>query len=169
MKLRQTLLIFAAILALHSRPANARPVTAISTAATNQPATTGTNDIPEPKDPEQNFTNSVGMELVQVPGGFWAGKFEVTQKQFQKVMNSNPSAFSGETRPVDSITYDEAVEFCEKMTALDLKKKKLPAGYYYTLPTEDEWTSLVSDASLDDAVTSLNGAFRSDTAIVGSL
>jgi formylglycine-generating enzyme required for sulfatase activity len=55
------------------------------------------------------------------------------------------------------------------MTDLDVKKKAIPDGYHYDLPTEDEWTSLVGGATLDDAVTSLNGNFRTGTSPVGSL
>ena len=125
-----------------------------------------TNDAP--KDPEDIYTNSVDMVLLK-DGGFWAGKFPVTQREFQKVMGYNPSAFSGDSRPVDSVSYEEAVEFCDKMTEKDIKEQSLPKGYFYTLPTEDEWQGLVGDAGLDSAVTSLGAANRSGTSPVGSL
>jgi formylglycine-generating enzyme required for sulfatase activity len=163
MKLRYAVLIL--FLSLHSHPANGQ--TANNSTDANQP--TATNATNEPPVPGTLFTNSVGMELTQVPNGFWAGKYEVTQKQYQKVMDANPSAFVSDSKPVDSVTWYEAVDFCKRMTELDLKKKKLPEGYYYTLPTEDEWTSLVDEAGLQDAVTSLNGVSRSETAFVGSL
>jgi formylglycine-generating enzyme required for sulfatase activity len=60
------------------------------------------------------------------------------------------------------------MDFCARLTAEELKRKSLPAGYYYTLPTESEWESLLADASLKDAVTS-QGARRAGTAPVGSL
>jgi len=167
MKLRFLLLMLASTLAFNPATLNAQSGDNTSATATNS-SVTGTNGLPEPKPPGQNFTNSAGMELIQVPGGYWAGKYEVTQKQFQKIMDSNPSAFAGATRPADSVTWYEAVDFCKKMTDLDLKKKLLPEGFYYTLPTEDEWQSLVADASLGDAITSLNGNFRSETSPVGS-
>ena len=50
------------------------------------------------------FTNSIDMELVRLPAGYWASKFEVTQKQYKKVMEANPSAFPGDDRPVDSVS-----------------------------------------------------------------
>ncbi len=55
------------------------------------------------------------------------------------------------------------------MTERDLKKKSVPAGFYYTLPTEDEWKSLVGDATLESAVASLNGYRRPQPSPVGSL
>ena len=41
-------------------------------------------------------TNTVGIVLVKISPGFWAGVYEVTQKSYQKVMGGNPSAFPGE-------------------------------------------------------------------------
>src|SRR5579883_881535 len=128
-----------------------------------------TNSVHEPKPPGDRYTNSVQMELLKVADGIWAGKFAVTQNQYQRVMLSNPSAFTGDKRPVDSVSWNDAMEFCRRMTELDIKKLRLPKGYYYTLPTEDEWRLLMDDASLKDAVTSLNGANRSGTSPVGSL
>src|SRR5579871_5209867 len=54
---------------------------------------TNTNDVAKP--PGDLFTNSVDMELVKV-GSFWAGKYEVTQKEYTKITGSNPSAFRGD-------------------------------------------------------------------------
>ncbi len=152
----------------------AAALTAVADPATNAPAATstnaasGTNATVEAKAPGDPFTNSVGMVLVKLPGGYWAGKYEVTQKEYQKVMNANPSAFSGPERPVDSVSWNDAVEFCDKLTALDQVTNALPKGYSYSLPTEDEWEAMVGDASLDNAVTSQNGPLQS-TQPVGSL
>lgn len=122
-----------------------------------------------PKPPGDKYTNSVDMLLLKVSGNMWAGKYEVTQKEFQKVMQYNPSAFAGGTRPVDSVTWNEAMDFCHQLTDLEQKKKALPEGYYYTLPTENEWMQLAGGAGLDTAVTSLNGTTRSSSSTVGSL
>lgn len=140
-----------------------------STVASNAPPglASGTNDTKEPAVPGDLFTNTVGMELVKV-GGFWAGKFPVTQQEYQKVTGFNPSAFPGETHPVDSVSWNDAMDFCAKLTAVSLLSNDVPAGYYYTLPTESEWQSLVADASLKDAVSSQT-ANRSGSASVGSL
>ena len=133
------------------------------------PVVVVTNEVKEPEPPGAKYTNSVGMELLKLSEGLWAGKFDVTQKEYQKVMGSNPSAFSGEMRPVDSVNYNDALEFCRRLTEQDLKEQTLPKGFYYTLPTEDEWQGLVADAGLETAVTSLNGTSRQETSPVGSL
>jgi formylglycine-generating enzyme required for sulfatase activity len=171
MKLRRTLSLLMAFWAwialavdatgLHAAPA--APVT------TNPPATNGVNDIINTPISGRIYTNSTGMTLIPVPGGYWAGKYEVTQKEYQQVMGSNPSAFQDEKRPVDSVSWNDAMEFCRKLTALEIQKKFLTNNFHYCLPTEQEWQSLVADATLDSAVTSLNGATRSQTSEVGSL
>jgi formylglycine-generating enzyme required for sulfatase activity len=149
-------------------------------ATTNAPATNSlakaTNTVAietnKPAGPptalEDTFTNSVDMVLLKISGNLWAGKYDVTQKEYQKIMGSNPSAFGGKNNPVDSVSWDNAMNFCKKMTEEDTKEQKIPVGFYYTLPTEDEWETLMADASLDNAITSANGN-RSGTAPVGTL
>jgi formylglycine-generating enzyme required for sulfatase activity len=94
--------------------------------------------------------------------GFYLGAYEVTQAQFHQVMGYNPSHFSlkakgkegvtyrdepgggkakvsgqkTESFPVENVSYDEAAEFCRRLTELDTKK---PGGHEYRLPTEAEW------------------------------
>ena len=165
MNMKVFLRVFLAVWACSAAAQEAPPVVTNATGDTN--VTSGTNEDLTAKPPGNHFTNSVGMELIKV-GDFWAGKFEVTQKEFQKVTGSNPSAFQGDGRPVDSISWNDAVAFCQKLTEKDVKDKKLPDGYYYSLPTEGEWETYTGDASLDDAVTSQN-APRDGTAPVGSL
>ena len=113
-------------------------------------------------------TNTVGVVLVKISPGLWAGQFETTQGAYQKTMQSNPSAFKGATRPVDSVSWNNAMAFCAKLTAKEQAAKELPAGYSYTLPTQAQWTMLMDSASLKDAVMKLNNG-SSSTAPVGSL
>ncbi len=56
--------------------------------------------------------------------------------------------------------------FCQQLTTKE--KAGLPEGFNYTLPTQDQWLMLMSDASLSDAVMKLQGNYSS-TANVGSL
>ncbi|MGB7769269.1 MAG: SUMF1/EgtB/PvdO family nonheme iron enzyme [Verrucomicrobiia bacterium] len=114
-------------------------------------------------------TNTVGIVLVKISPTLWAGMYEVTQKSYQKVMAGNPSAFQGEDHPVDSVNWNDATSFCKMLTEKEQKAEELPKGYIYTLPTQAQWEQLVDDASLSDAVTSLNLQRRSSTEPVGSL
>jgi formylglycine-generating enzyme required for sulfatase activity len=114
-------------------------------------------------------TNTVGVVLVKISTGFWAGKFEVTQDAYQKVMSSNPSAFPGANKPVDSVTWNDAMAFCDKLTKKEKLRGELPDGYAYSLPTQSQWWTLAANATLDDAVTSLHPSQHSSTEPVGTL
>jgi formylglycine-generating enzyme required for sulfatase activity len=69
-----------------------------------------------------------GMTLTQ---GFYLGVHQVTQAQWQAVMGSNPSKFTGDNLPVETVSWDDCHEFCKKLTD---RENKL-----YRLPTEAEW------------------------------
>jgi formylglycine-generating enzyme required for sulfatase activity len=71
--------------------------------------------------------------------GFWLLDHEVTQKQYQSVMSSNPSLIKGENLPVDRVTWEEADAFCKKLTERDQKAGKILKNQVYRLPTEAEW------------------------------
>ena len=62
---------------------------------------------------------------------YYVSKYEVTQALYEAVMGSNPSVFQGFDLPVENVTYDDAVEFCVKLSAMTGKK--------FTLPTEAQW------------------------------
>ena len=118
--------------------------------------------------PGQNFTASNGMEMVWVPPLHgWVGKFPVTQDEYQKVMGNNPSQFKGSRRPVEEVTWNDAMAYCNKLSQVDANSGILPAGYKYSLPSDDQYSVFVGNATLDDAVTSLHGDSNS-TATVGS-
>ena len=66
---------------------------------------------------------------------FYIGRTEVTQAQWKAVMGSNPSHFIGDDRPVEQVSWHNAMEFCEKLNEL----KFAPEGWRFTLPTETQW------------------------------
>ena len=63
--------------------------------------------------------------------GFYIGKYEVTQGQWKAVMGTNPSNWKGDDLPVESVSWNDAVSFCEKLSQM--------TGKTYRLPTEAEW------------------------------
>jgi len=108
----------------------------------------------KPKTFTQDLGNGVKLEMVEVPGGtfqmgsangradekpvhqvmvsaFVMGKYEVTQAQWQAVMGNNPSELKGDDLPVESVSWEEAQEFCRKLSS--------QTGNHYRLPTEAEW------------------------------
>lgn len=103
-------------------------------------------------------TNSVGMKFMLIPAGnflmgspkselgrrdaerpheviltksFYLGATEVTQDQWIQVMADNPSFFEGNDLPVETVTWEEAMEFCGRLSAAENR--------VYRLPTEAEW------------------------------
>ncbi|WP_375474295.1 SUMF1/EgtB/PvdO family nonheme iron enzyme [uncultured Nostoc sp.] len=106
----------------------------------------------------ENLGNGITLEMVQIPGGsfmmgsaegeterdkdespqhqvkvpgFFMGKYEITQAQYQAIIGSNPSKFKGEKRPVELVSWNSAVEFCKKLSQR--------TGKTYRLPSEAEW------------------------------
>ncbi len=82
----------------------------------------------------------VAVTLTQ---GFSLGKTEVTWGEWQQVMGGvfqgQKYDVSSKDFPASGITWDEAIEFCQKLTATEHTNGRLPAGESYRLPTEAEW------------------------------
>ncbi len=115
--------------------------------------------------PPESFTNSIGMEFVEIPSGkfqigsppsevgrdgdegpqqwvtfsqpFYLGKYEVTQREWLEVMGGkNPSSFSEVANYLDLPVEQVSWDECwEFLTALNARED----GYTYRLPSEAEW------------------------------
>jgi sulfatase modifying factor 1 len=79
------------------------------------------------------------LREVTLTQGFWLGKHEVTQTQWEKIMGNNPSHFKGPDLPAEKMSWDGAKTFCKKLTERERKKERLPKGWEYKLPTEAHW------------------------------
>jgi formylglycine-generating enzyme required for sulfatase activity len=125
----------------------------------------GTFTMGSPAEEKERLTDEEQHE-VEITKDFWLGVHEVTQQQFREVMGYNPSYFSAFTTfgqgkpgakysysvpaagqrhvigydtddfPVETVSYEEAVELCQKLSALPAEKR---ARRKYRLPTEAEW------------------------------
>jgi formylglycine-generating enzyme required for sulfatase activity len=85
-------------------------------------------------------TNEGPQTTVTLSHGFWIGKYEVTQGEYLSVMNTNPSQFQGDlSRPVSSVSWPDATNYCTKLTQRELAAGRIPLGSVYRLPTEAEW------------------------------
>jgi formylglycine-generating enzyme required for sulfatase activity len=98
----------------------------------------------------------IPVEMVAIPGGkFWMGspkgvghdderprhevaiapfymsKYPITQAQYQAVMEKNPSYFKGEKRPVEQVSWLDAIAFCDALSKM--------SGRKVTLPSEAQW------------------------------
>jgi len=75
-----------------------------------------------------------------IQNGFWMGKCEVTQGEFQAVMGRHPSNARGDPNcPVEKVSWYDAVQYCAQRTQQEKQSAKLPDAYAYRLPTEAEW------------------------------
>ncbi|MFM6400505.1 SUMF1/EgtB/PvdO family nonheme iron enzyme, partial [Planktothrix sp.] len=102
---------------------------------------------------KEDLGNNISLEMVSIPGGtfmmgspeddnekpihevniaaFSMAKYPITQAQWEAIMRNNPSSFQGANRPVDSVTWHEAQEFCQRLSQ--------KTGKTYRLPSEAEW------------------------------
>ncbi len=68
------------------------------------------------------------------------GRYEVTQGEYAAVVGRNPSAFPGDpTRPVEQVSWNDAVSYCAQLTALEKDAGRIAGNSRYRLPTEAEW------------------------------
>lgn len=69
---------------------------------------------------------------VELTKGFYLGKYEITQAQYEAIMKSNPSKSTKDPNcPVDNVGVDDAKSFCAKLAQ--------KSGFDVRLPTEAEW------------------------------
>jgi formylglycine-generating enzyme required for sulfatase activity len=116
-----------------------------------------------PKEEKDRSRFDEEQHEVELTKPYYLGVYEVTQGQFKKVMGYNPSFFSTDGQrkkgveyerggpaggkqkvkgldtsdfPVENVSWEEAAEFCKKLSALE---KETAAGRVYRLPTSAEW------------------------------
>jgi formylglycine-generating enzyme required for sulfatase activity len=81
---------------------------------------------------------------VTLTRGFWAGKYEVTQGDWKRVVGKLPDPLTaelpeGDDYPVGNVNFAEAEAFCRKLTEMARKSGDLPEGWEFRLPTEAQW------------------------------
>ena len=77
---------------------------------------------------------------VVIAQGFWIGKCEVSQAEYEKVMGTNPSNSNQDPNlPVERVNWFEGIDYCGRLTRLAETAGWLPPGYAFRLPTEAEW------------------------------
>ena len=79
---------------------------------------------------------------------FCMGKYPVTQEQWKAVavlpqvnreLNADPSEFKGENRPVEQVSWHDAVEFCDRLSRFVEDRLSSHTKRPYRLPSEAEW------------------------------
>ena len=80
---------------------------------------------------EEGRVNDETQHEVELTRGFWLGETEVTQRQWEAVMGSNPSHFRGADLPVEQVSWDDVQGYLRRAN-------EGASGTYFRLPTEAE-------------------------------
>ena len=70
---------------------------------------------------------------------FAIARYEVPQNLYEAVMGTNPSAWKGPRNSAEMMTWQDAIAFCRRLTALLQDAKLIAADEEIRLPTEAEW------------------------------
>ena len=142
----------------------------------------GSFTMGSPETEDGRFDNET-QHRVTLTKGYWLGKYEVTQRQWERVMGTSPSRFKGENKPVENVSWEDCQEFCRKVNDAAIQQ----FGGGARLPTEAEWeyacragtttayswgNALNGDKANCDGNypcgTTVKGRYRQETADVGS-
>jgi formylglycine-generating enzyme required for sulfatase activity len=83
-----------------------------------------------PENEAGRYDDESPQHQVTVPS-FFIGKYPLTQAQYQAIMGDNPAYFKGNNRPVEKVSWHDAVAFCQKLSQ--------KTGKNYKLPSEAQW------------------------------
>ncbi|MBT3192574.1 MAG: SUMF1/EgtB/PvdO family nonheme iron enzyme [Verrucomicrobia bacterium] len=81
---------------------------------------------------EESRGSDEAQHRVTLSKGFWMGKYEVTQEQWEQVMGRNPSNFKGVKNPVEQVSWADCQGFLQKLNGTGVEGN-------FRLPTEAEW------------------------------
>ena len=121
---------------------------------------------PEAEKGRHYFSATEKRHRVRITQAFRLGVYEVTQAEYQAIMGKNPSKFKKnrvgmktDQFPVENVPWDDAVEFCTKLSQKE--------GKQYRLPTEAEWEYACRAGTTDPFSfgSECNGAKRTSTEI----
>jgi formylglycine-generating enzyme required for sulfatase activity len=108
--------------------------------------------------PEPQSEGEYPQHRVRLNQPFYLGVHELTQQQYERVMGVHPSYSKGPQHPVQNVSWDDAVKFCDTLSALP---EEWAAGRTYRLPTEAEWEYACR------AGTTTHYSFGDDPAVLG--
>ncbi len=103
--------------------------------------------LPIPAGEQKVRDAATGFQVTVHTGAYLLGRTEVTQQQYEAVMGANPSYYKGANRPVENVTWQQAIQFANRLSLA----AKLPPCYNeasgtrhpnctgYRLPTNAEW------------------------------
>jgi formylglycine-generating enzyme required for sulfatase activity/tRNA A-37 threonylcarbamoyl transferase component Bud32 len=83
---------------------------------------------------ETDRSDTEAQHRVTLSKGFWMGRTEVTQSQWERVMGSNPSNFKGANLPVEMVSWNDCQDFIRQLNG-----KVEMGNWKASLPTEAQW------------------------------
>jgi formylglycine-generating enzyme required for sulfatase activity len=92
----------------------------------------GSFTMGSPDNESGRYDDEGPQHKVTISKGFWMGKHEVTQEQWQAVMGRNPSKFKGSKNPVEQVSWDGCQSYIQQLN-------RKVQGVGFRLPTEAEW------------------------------
>lgn len=90
----------------------------------------GTFVMGSPENEKGRYDDEAPQHEVAV-APFLIGKHPITQAQWMTIMGGNPSYFKGDNRPVEQISWEDAMRFCQQISE--------KTSHEYDLPSEAEW------------------------------
>ena len=100
----------------------------------------GSFNLGSPESETGRFFDEGPQGQVEIEHGYWLSKYEVTQAEFENIMGFNPSRAAGTPNaPVETVTWFDAITYCQRLSEQAREANRLPDGYEYRLPTEAEW------------------------------
>ena len=100
----------------------------------------GTFPMGSPANEQDRYTDEGPQTRVYISRGFFLDKFETRQWDYELLTGANPSSFRGDGNlPVETVSWSEAVAYCQKLTDYERTNGRVPSGWVYSLPTEAQW------------------------------
>jgi len=105
----------------------------------------GTFTMGSPAKEPERFDNEIQHRVTV--SSFFMGKYEVTQKEYQEIMGTNPSHFKGDNLPVENVNWYDAIEYCNKRSqregltpAYTIDKNQIDPNNNNRYENDEKWT-----------------------------
>ena len=109
-----------------------------------EPVTTEDEEDEDEPAPKTRRVEKITPVKVLLTQGYWLGKYEVTQSEWKQVMKTEPWKDQDVTKegadfPATFVSWNDATDFCRKLTEQERQAGRLSNDWEYTLPTEAQW------------------------------
>ena len=119
--------------------------------------------IPIPPGEQSVKDAATGFQVKVLTGAYLLGRTEVTQQAYNRVMDKNPSHYKGLNRPVENISWHDAIVYSNRRSALDrltpcydlATGRRRPQCTGFRLPTSAEWQNAFDKPAGDDGQSAL--------------